>query len=228
MDLACCLLAFPALCILTLVIVVLHKLSSPGPVFFVQERVGYRGTRFMCFKFRTMIFGADTKNHQAYLDSLLGSNSPMMKLDSRGDPRMVPGAWILRALGLDELPQIINVFKGDMSIVGPRPCLSYEYEKYQPWQRERFKAVPGLTGLWQVSGKNRTTFDQMIRLDIRYAESTSLWMDMRIILMTVPALVVQMSDTRRSRKLKTTIVVTGPSVKTAEGVRKRARHMVIS
>jgi lipopolysaccharide/colanic/teichoic acid biosynthesis glycosyltransferase len=228
MDLACCLFAFPALCVLTLVIVILHKLSSPGPVFFVQERVGYRGTRFMCFKFRTMVFGADTKNHQAYLDSLLGSNSPMMKLDSRGDPRMVPGAWILRALGLDELPQIINVFKGDMSIVGPRPCLSYEYEKYQPWQRERFKAVPGLTGLWQVSGKNRTTFDQMIRLDIRYAERTSLWMDLRIILMTVPALVVQMSDTRRSRKLKTPIVVTGPSVKTAEGVHKRARHMVIS
>jgi lipopolysaccharide/colanic/teichoic acid biosynthesis glycosyltransferase len=228
MDLSCCLIAFPALCVLTLVMVILHKLSSPGPVFFVQERVGYRGTRFRCFKFRTMIFGADTKNHQAYLDSLLASNTPMMKLDSRGDPRMVPGAWILRALGLDELPQIINVFRGDMSIVGPRPCLSYEYEKYQPWQRERFKAVPGLTGLWQVSGKNRTTFDQMIRLDIRYAENTSLWMDVRIISMTVPALFVQMADTRRSRKSKPPAVGTLPSIKTTEGVHKRARHMVIS
>jgi lipopolysaccharide/colanic/teichoic acid biosynthesis glycosyltransferase len=182
----------------------------------------------MCFKFRTMVFGADTKNHQAYLDSLLASDTPMVKLDSRGDSRMVTGAWILRALGFDELPQIINVFKGDMTIVGPRPCLPYEYEKYQPWQRERFKAVPGLTGLWQVSGKNRTTFDQMIRLDIRYAQSSSLWMDLRIILMTVPALFVQMSDTCRSRKSRAVPTVAVPAVKTTESVRKRARHMVIS
>jgi exopolysaccharide production protein ExoY len=227
-DLSCCLLAFPLLCVLTLVMVILHKISSPGPVFFIQERVGYRGTRFMCFKFRTMIFGADTKNHQAYCDSLLASNSPMVKLDSHGDSRMVPGAWILRALGLDELPQIINVFRGDMSIVGPRPCLAYEYEKYQPWQRERFKAVPGLTGLWQVSGKNRTTFDQMIRLDIRYAQKSSLWMDARIILMTLPALVIQVADTRRSRKSKQVPLSPSPSVKAAEVVHKRARHMVIS
>jgi exopolysaccharide production protein ExoY len=227
-DLLCCLIAFPLLCVLTLVMAILHRLSSPGPVFFVQERIGYRGIRFKCFKFRTMVYGADTKNHQAYCDSLLASNSPMLKLDSKGDTRMVAGAWILRALGLDELPQIINVFKGDMSIVGPRPCLAYEYEKYQPWQRERFKAVPGLTGLWQVSGKNRTTFDQMIRLDIRYAENTSVRMDMLIILRTVPALFIQVADTRRSRKSKQRLIAPASSAKAIDSVRKRTQHMVIS
>ena len=103
--------------------------------------------------------------------------------------------------GLDELPQLINVLRGEMSLVGPRPCLPYEYEKYLPWQKERFATVPGLTGLWQVSGKNKTTFVEMIQLDIKYAKNKTLWWDLKIILMTIPALIIQMLETRRSKKM---------------------------
>jgi lipopolysaccharide/colanic/teichoic acid biosynthesis glycosyltransferase len=162
--------------------------------------VGYKGSRFMCYKFRTMVVNADSRSHQVYYDSLLNSSTSMVKLDAKGDSRLIPGAWLLRATGLDELPQIINVFRREMCIVGPRPCLPYEFEKYEAWQRERFNSVPGLTGLWQVSGKNRTSFEEMIRLDIRYSEARSPSLDLRIILMTVPALVVQVTDTRRARK----------------------------
>lgn len=201
-DLVCCLIALPFLGIVTAAMAVVLRLTSPGPILFKQERVGYRGSRFMCYKFRTMVVGADTTGHQAYYNSLLGSNAPMVKLDAKGDSRLIPFGWILRATGLDELPQVINILQREMSIVGPRPCLPYEYERYEPWHRERFNAVPGLTGLWQVSGKNRTTFDEMVRLDIRYSETRSLWLDAKIIFMTVPALIVQVSDTwgaKRSR-----------------------------
>jgi transcriptional regulator of met regulon len=101
---------------------------------------------------------------------------------------------------LDELPQLINVLRGEMSLVGPRPCLPYEYDNYLPWQKERFETVPGLTGLWQVSGKNKTTFVEMIQLDIKYAKNKTLWWDLKIILMTVPAMVIQMLETRRARR----------------------------
>jgi hypothetical protein len=94
---------------------------------------------------------------------------------------------------------LINVLRGEMSLVGPRPCLPYEYEKYLPWQKERFGTVPGLTGLWQVSGKNKTTFVEMIQLDIKYAKNKTLWWDLKIILMTIPALIIQMLETRRGR-----------------------------
>ena len=124
----------------------------------------------------------------------------MVKMDARGDSRLIPGGRLIRASGLDELPQIINVLRGEMSLVGPRPCVPYEYEKYTAWQRNRFRAVPGLTGLWQVSGKNRTTFDEMIRLDIHYAQNKSLSLDLRIMLNTLPALLVQLLDTRGNSK----------------------------
>jgi len=175
------------------------KIFSPGAVFFKQERIGRHGRRFMCYKFRTMRLGASTSGHQEHLKQLIQSNAPMTKLDAKGDKRLIPGAWILRACGLDELPQLINVLRGEMSVVGPRPCLPYEWEQYQPWQRERCDALPGLTGLWQVSGKNKTTFDEMIRLDIRYARTQTFWFDIAIMLRTVPALVVQMIETRRAR-----------------------------
>lgn len=204
-DFACCLIALPVFGLITLVMAAVLKIAAPGPVFFKQERVGYKGRRFMCYKFRTMYTGADTKGHQAYLNSLISANSgaPMVKLDAKGDSRVIPGGWILRATGLDELPQIINILKGEMSIVGPRPCIPYEFERYMPWQHDRFNAAPGLTGLWQVSGKNRTTFDEMIRLDIRYSQESSFWLDLRIIAMTIPALLIQLADTRRARKAGT-------------------------
>jgi len=199
-DLALCLLALPLFCLISAVMVVVIRLTSPGPLLFTQERVGYRGSRFKCHKFRSMAMGADTKSHQAHVDRLLSSNTAMVKLDEKGDSRMIPGGWLLRATGLDELPQIINVFRGDMCFVGPRPCLPYEFERYEPWQRERFNSMPGLTGLWQVSGKNRTTFDEMIRLDVSYSQTRTPSLDLWIISMTLPALLVQVSDTLRARR----------------------------
>ena len=112
----------------------------------------------------------------------------------QGGSTIIPFGLLLRASGLDELPQLINVLRGEMSLVGPRPCLPYEYDKYLPWQKERFGTVPGLTGLWQVSGKNKTTFVEMIQLDIKYARNKTLWWDLKIILMTIPALVIQMLE----------------------------------
>ncbi len=199
-DLACCLVALPFLAVLTLAMTVIARRLAPGPVFFRQERLGCMGRRFWIYKFRTMYVGADTKGHQNYVKELIGTNAPMTKLDSRRDSRLIPGSWLLRASGLDELPQIINVLRGEMSVVGPRPCLLAEYAEYRPWQRRRCEAMPGLTGLWQVSGKNRTTFEEMIRLDIRYRQTMSWRLDLKIILLTVPALMVQVYDTRIGRR----------------------------
>jgi lipopolysaccharide/colanic/teichoic acid biosynthesis glycosyltransferase len=124
----------------------------------------------------------------------------MIKMDAHGDSRIIPFGLLLRSSGLDELPQLINVLLGEMSLAGPRPCLPYEYARYQPWQRERFNTVPGLTGLWQVSGKNRTTFAEMIRLDIEYANNKNLWLDLKIIIKTPAALLIQMWDTRIKKR----------------------------
>ena len=201
LDILLILLALPFLIPLALFIALLIRSVSTGPVLFRQERVGYMGRRFMCFKFRTMFVDADTTTHQGHLNQLMNSNTPMMKMDSRGDPRIIPLGLFLRASGLDELPQLINVLRGEMSLVGPRPCLPYEYDKYLPWQKKRFGTVPGLTGLWQVSGKNKTTFVEMIQLDIKYAKNKSLWWDLKIILMTIPALIIQMLETPRGKKM---------------------------
>lgn len=175
---------------------VLTKLVAPGPVFFRQERIGCNGRRFWIYKFRTMRVGADTNGHQDYFKQLIGTNAPMMKLDSAGDSRLILGSKFLRAAGLDELPQVINVLRREMSVVGPRPCIPTEYEAYQPRQRQRCNAMPGLTGLWQVSGKNRTTFEEMVNLDIRYSETKSVGLDFKIILLTLPALLTQIYDSR--------------------------------
>jgi len=199
-DIVCCLLALPFLALLTLVMTVVSALGSPGPVFFFQERVGHGGRRFCCYKFRTMTLNAATSGHEAYYKELMSSCTPMQKLDAKGDKRLIPGGWILRSSGLDELPQILNILRGEMSLVGPRPCLPYEFEAYAPWQRSRLDATPGLTGLWQVSGKNRTTFEEMVHLDIRYARDQSPWLDFKIVALTAPALLIQLSDTHRARR----------------------------
>ena len=194
LDFVVMLLLAPGLLIVGGAVALLVILGSPGPVLFRQRRIGHKGREFTCFKFRTMQVGAEIESHRGHATHLIKSGRPMVKLDSRRDPRLIPFGAALRATGLDELPQLINVLRGEMSIVGPRPCIPYEYELYEPWQRHRCDAVPGLTGLWQVSGKNRTTFNQMVRLDIEYAERSSLWLDLTIILKTLPALWRQCQD----------------------------------
>jgi lipopolysaccharide/colanic/teichoic acid biosynthesis glycosyltransferase len=200
LDVTAILLALPVLVPLTLGLGIIIRLVSKGPILFKQERVGYRGTRFMCLKFRTMHCGAETATHQGHLQQLIESNEPMIKMDSRGDARIIPFGRLLRSSGLDELPQLVNVLKGEMSLVGPRPCMAYEAARYQPWQLERFNALPGLTGWWQVNGKNRTTFTRMVQLDIEYARTKSLSLDLKIMLKTVPALITQMWDNRQQRR----------------------------
>ncbi len=199
-DLIACAVALPVLALCTLAMTILTKCVSPGPVFFRQTRIGYLGRRFKIYKFRTMHVNADSTVHQNHLRNLIGSNAPMTKLDDNGDTRLIPGAWLLRASGLDELPQIINVFLGQMSLVGPRPCLPAEYEQFGVRERQRSEALPGLTGLWQVSGKNRTTFTEMIDLDVRYTREFSLWLDLKIILLTLPCLLIQVQESRRAHK----------------------------
>jgi exopolysaccharide production protein ExoY len=167
LDIGFLLIAVPSLLPLLLMTAIAIKVGSKGPVLFKQERVGLLGKRFIIFKFRTMIAGADTAVHETHAASLIESNRPMTKLDAHGDARLIPFGRRFRAAGLDELPQLINVLRGEMSLVGPRPCLPSEFNRYLPWQRERFLALPGLTGLWQVSGKNRTTFNEMVDLDIQ-------------------------------------------------------------
>ena len=200
LDLVVVVLVAPLLLPFMFLISIVIKAVSPGPALFQQERIGYLGRRFTCFKFRTMVVNADARLHQGHLNRLMDSNAPMKKLDSAGDPRLIPCGLLLRSLGLDELPQIFNVLRGDMSLVGPRPCMAYEYENYTPRHRQRFEAVPGLTGLWQVSGKNRTTFEQMIDLDIYYTRNKSLWLDLKIIFKTVPAIISQTRELKQETK----------------------------
>jgi lipopolysaccharide/colanic/teichoic acid biosynthesis glycosyltransferase len=130
---------------------------------------------------------ADTRVHENYLSELIKGDAPMTKLDDV-DPRLIFGGKLLRATGLDELPQLINVMRGEMSLVGPRPCTIAELQKYQPSFRKRFYGLPGLTGSWQVNGKNKTTFRKMIALDIRYVQSASVWQDLIIMLRTFPTI----------------------------------------
>lgn len=214
LDISIILLTAPVTLLVGAVVALVIKLGSGGPVIFKQERVGYKGSRFVCFKFRSMQVGAETRSHQGHTANLIKSSTPMTKLDSIKDSRIIPGGSILRATGLDELPQLLNVLRGEMSIVGPRPCVGYEYDMYEEWQKRRFDAVPGLTGLWQVSGKNRTTFNQMINLDIEYSEQSSLWLDLKIMFKTVPALVIQCCDQRAKRKQaqQAKVVTQTPSV----------------
>jgi len=205
-DIACSLFALPVLAVGALVMMTVTKLLSRGPIFFRQERVGLQGRRFTILKFRTMKVAADPEIHLNHMRQLMSANTPMAKLDGQRDPRLIPGGWLLRASGLDELPQVINVLRGEMSLVGPRPCLPAEFEQARPAQRERVNAVPGLTGLWQVSGKNRTTFEEMIRLDVHYARNVALPLDLKIILLTPIALLRQIGDTQRQRQPATRVV----------------------
>ncbi len=198
-DILVLILSLPVTLPIWLICAATIKIVSRGPLFFVQERVGHNGVPFNCYKFRTMRTGADTAFHQNYFRQLQQDDVPMQKLDA-ADPRIIPCGKIIRALGLDELPQLINVLKGEMSLVGPRPCTPFELQRYEPHQRERFCALPGLTGLWQVSGKNRTTFARMIELDIEYARSQSAIQDVKILALTPITLAMQFVEAIASRR----------------------------
>ena len=180
---------------LLILIAALIWILSPGPVIFRQKRIGYAAKPFTCLKFRTMHVDNDDGVHNCHFNDLIQSTGTMTKLDGSGDPRIFPLGKFLRVAALDELPQLINVLKGEMSLIGPRPCIPYEYEAYRHWYRERVDALPGLTGLWQVSGKNRLTVDQMMRLDIRYSWQKSLRLDLIILLKTPAVILQQIRDT---------------------------------
>ncbi len=201
LDLTLITLACPIWLPLMLLIMAAIKISSRGPIFYRQERVGFRGRPFMIFKFRSMKVHAPTASHELYVEQLMRGGAPMTKLDA-SDQRIIPWGRALRAAGLDELPQIFNVLRGEMSLVGPRPCTRIEFEKYDQWQRARVNAPPGLTGYWQVNGKNRTTFQQMIEMDLSYARNSSLGLDLWIILITPAALVAQVLEPARQRAIK--------------------------
>jgi lipopolysaccharide/colanic/teichoic acid biosynthesis glycosyltransferase len=168
------------------------KLTSKGPVIFRQDRLGQFGTRFKCLKFRTMYVDNDPKIHREYMQQFISGKTktetesgkpPVFKITN--DPRVTPIGRFLRKTSLDEVPQFWNVFRGAMSLVGPRPPVPYEYAAYDIWHRRRVLEVkPGVTGLWQVSGRSRTSFDDMVRLDLRYSQSWSLWLDLRILVAT--------------------------------------------
>jgi lipopolysaccharide/colanic/teichoic acid biosynthesis glycosyltransferase len=173
---------------------ILIKISSKGPVLFKQERIGLAGARFMLLKFRSMHVDNDPTVHKDFVRNLIlagkSTSSDVNTKDNgtykiKNDPRVTLVGRILRKTSLDEIPQFINVLKGDMSLVGPRPPLQYECEIYDVWHRRRVLDMkPGITGLWQVTGRSRTTFDDMVRMDIRYIRDWSLWLDMKIILRT--------------------------------------------
>jgi len=194
-DLIIASLALTILAPLWLLIALLIKLDSRGPVFYKQERVGMDGRVFLFYKFRTMRAGTDDTRHRDYQrmyikgqpNSNLGDGErPAYKL--RGDERVTRLGRLLRKLSLDELPQLFNVLRGDMSVVGPRPPIPYEVESYELWHRKRLDMKPGITGLWQVSGRNRLPFDEMVRMDLFYIENWSLLLDMKIILQTLPVM----------------------------------------
>jgi lipopolysaccharide/colanic/teichoic acid biosynthesis glycosyltransferase len=178
-----------------LIITAAIKLTSKGPVFFRQERVGQFGRKFILLKFRSMYVNNDSTIHREYVEKLITGLGPedsgacrkneedVFKIKS--DPRVTPIGRLIRKTSLDEIPQFINVLKGDMSLVGPRPPLQYELNCYDIWHRRRILEMkPGITGLWQVTGRSRTSFDEMVRLDLRYTKEWSLWLDLKLLLLT--------------------------------------------
>lgn len=180
------------------IVALLIKISSPGPVFFKQSRVGKDGKEFVFYKFRSMRVGADDSSHREYIKLFIeGRDEELKKLQGGAklykmtcDERVTFIGKFLRRTSLDELPQLINVLRGEMSMVGPRPHLSYEVELYKDWHKRRLHGLPGITGWWQIHGRSRVPFDEAVRMDIWYLERQSLVLDLRIMLRTVTKAIV--------------------------------------
>lgn len=188
---------FPLMAIVAIAI----KVTTPGPVFFVQERVGskfapgnpssWETRTFGMFKFRSMFHEADQSLHVEYIRGFVNGNVEASEEEAsyklNGDSRVTPIGRVIRRTSIDELPQLINVLRGEMSLVGPRPVPQYEVDEYLPWHFERLNGLPGMTGLWQVYARGRVTFEEMIRLDIEYVRSQSIFLDLKLLLLTLPA-----------------------------------------
>ena len=192
-DLSLVVLALPVLLVIALVVSLWIRAVSPGTVLFRQTRIGKGGRRFTIYKFRSMHMRAATHGHEEHVRSLIRSNRPMTKLDRLGDDRLIRGGLFLRMSGLDELPQLLNVLRGEMSLVGPRPCLPKELELYHDSDLHRFAVEPGLTGLWQVQRGERTTFRQMLAMDEEYVARRSPLGDLGIMLRTPMVLCRQLA-----------------------------------
>ncbi len=196
-DIAGSLAAIALLSPVFLVIVLMVKLTSKGPVLFRQKRIGQYGRGFTFLKFRSMYVNCDSKIHQEYVTSFIAGRGNLQQKTEKGgtafkltnDPRITKVGRFLRRTSLDELPQFFNVLMGEMSLVGPRPPVPYEYERYGLWHRRRVMEVkPGITGLWQVMGRSKTSFDEMVRLDLKYARAWSVWLDLKILWLTPKAI----------------------------------------
>ena len=190
LDVMLSLLALAFLSPLLITVVIFVKRSSPGPVLFVQERIGKNGEPFRFLKFRTMVHNSDDAIHRQFAAMFINGDghqeTPGRVFKMKNDPRVTTiGRW-LRKTSIDELPQLLNILKGEMTIVGPRPPIAYELDHYQPWHHERLRVTPGLTGLWQVSGRSNVPFEEMVRLDIHYINTWTLLQDLRIIAKTIP------------------------------------------
>ncbi len=177
-----------------MVIGALVKMTSQGPVLFCQKRIGRYGKLFNFYKFRSMYVDSDPAIHRDYVTKLIEGAGQVQQSNGTyklvDDPRVTPLGRVLRKASLDELPQFMNVLLGDMSLVGPRPPLSYEFQRYRIWHKRRVLEIkPGLTGLWQVKGRSKTTFDEMVRMDLTYVKVWSIWLDFKILLQTPAAIV---------------------------------------
>jgi lipopolysaccharide/colanic/teichoic acid biosynthesis glycosyltransferase len=205
LDFSLAMLALIILSPFLMLVAILIKLDSPGPILFKQDRVTVRRKRtynniiywqkitFRCYKFRTMVLNADFSLHKSYIKALINNDQESMTALQGGetqsrklinDHRITRIGRILRKSSIDEIPQFINVIKGEMSLVGPRPAIPYEVELYKPWYFRRLEAKPGMTGLWQVMGRSSVDFDDMVRLDILYIQKQSFWFDLKILFKT--------------------------------------------
>jgi lipopolysaccharide/colanic/teichoic acid biosynthesis glycosyltransferase len=187
-DLVLASIALIVLAPIMAVIAALVRLDSPGPILYGQKRIGYAGTPFTLFKFRSMKYQASDEHHRRVVEAWFNGAPAPNGYKAELDPRITRFGRFLRSTSLDELPQLINVVRGEMSIVGPRPGIEYERQYYEPWYYERELALPGITGLWQVSGRDRLAAAAMMALDVEYVRNRSLLLDLKIILRTFPAL----------------------------------------
>lgn len=200
-DLLFSTLLLAALSPLLVVLAAYIRWVSPGPAILKQARVGREGEVFACWKFRTMPVNVDTETHRRYMATLIHDDEESAAMQKKCDAnRLIPGGAFLRSACLDELPQLVNVLRGEMSLIGPRPPIPYEVQEYDDWHMARFASLPGMTGLWQVSGKNHLTFREMVRLDIAYARALRPLLDLTILLRTPLTIFGQLREQRGAKR----------------------------